>query len=273
MIVNKDIYKMIIEHYRLKLRDYKGQLDTELKLQDKVNKKLVLFKAFINDCVINYTYEELLAFTQPIKVNGIQIRRSRNTHYYTITDLQETMQLYININKTVRELKNKLESVQRLMSALTYPAFCFIVKEANPLIVDEIIKGKEFHMGYNLASIMVIHKKRCITKRARSAIDWGKSNKLKAQLIAEGKTPFNKETAPDGEKWFIYQEGSHGNYFRWVKKNVKIENSPIYKFKPVTGTGKDSVVTKLHVYNRLNPLNYLNYLKMEPKHGNVTSVE
>jgi len=220
-------------------------------------------KDFADQCIINYTFKQMLEFTQPIQVNNLQQIR-KGSHQYNIEDLRNALAIHISTLSTARKFKNKVETVDVLIKKLTYKVFLYAIKEFNECIIDEIIKGYTFHMGYSLSCITVMHKRRLI-----APVDWGKSNKCKAEIIKDGRTPYDKEHAPDGDKWLVRHDTTHANYYRWIKKNAKLSNVPFYKFKPNSSNRNiRGAIHRLHEYNNKNPLNYLNYQLIDT-HGKV----
>lgn len=111
-----------------------------------------------------------------------------------------------------------------------------VVKEFHQLISHEIVfKAYKYKFG-EIGEFSIVRDKR----RGKS-INWGASNKRKQEIIDSGQIPFNKETAPDGIKWFIYHEG---DYFKWhwYKSNTFVKNINVTSFRS-TRTNRVAVGT------------------------------
>jgi hypothetical protein len=70
-------------------------------------------------------------------------------------------------------------------------------------------------------------------------VDWGQTNKLKAELLSKGVSLYNKETNPTGTQYFIYKTNSHVNWFSWIKRPF-LPNTSLYSiiFPRHNNTGK-----------------------------------
>lgn len=107
---------------------------------------------------------------------------------------------------------------------ITYKEFYDVTREFNKMMSDEINKGYQFDTI--IGEFGVVKK-----DRVRRYIDWGSSNKKKMQLIEEGKIPFNKKTAPEGEDWLIYFTSTVNFTWKWIQAaSVKT----FYYFMPCT---------------------------------------
>ena len=95
--------------------------------------------------------------------------------------------------------------------------FVDICSEFNMMIIDYILDGKEFNMGYNLSTLSVVRMER---DPRNPGIDWGESNKYKAELLANGDELFDKDTG-DGVKWHIYYTTASILSTTGVKVSVK----------------------------------------------------
>lgn len=123
----------------------------------------------------------------------------------------------------------------------------------NKMVMDEILGGKEFEMGFNLSRIMVVRHKRDFTKRR---INWAASNALKNQILEEGGIPRSKEN-PEGENWLVYYTEDHYLHFYWHKLRCKVKNKMGYIFSPTRG--KVGNVQRLHALVEKDKLAHLNF--------------
>ena len=114
-------------------------------------------------------------------------------------------------------------------------------------------------MGFGLSSIRIRKK-----KRVRANIDWGTSNKNKERILAEGKVPFNKDSAPDGIKWLAYHTSDYEYWWYWNKAVSNVLHRTVYAFVPTAQSGKENVKlvgTKALLRKKLadNPYAHLNF--------------
>jgi hypothetical protein len=93
---------------------------------------------------------------------------------------------------------------------ISYKEFYRVVRLFHRLISSKIIDGYKFNSE---VGTIEIDKK----PRPGRMVDWGNSNARKQRIIAEGKIPFNKETAPNGEHWLCYFTDSTHYKWKWNK--------------------------------------------------------
>ena len=106
-----------------------------------------------------------------------------------------------------------------------------ICAEFNMGMIDYLLEGKEFNMGYNLSTLSIVRKDR---DPRNPRVDWGESNKYKAELLAEGQELYNNETG-EGVKWHIYYtDGEYLKYY-WRKGKCKVKNKSVYRFDATRG--------------------------------------
>lgn len=134
-----------------------------------------------------------------------------------------------------------------------------ICEEFNMLVIDMILEGKQFPMGYNLSNLSI---RRIERNPSKPTIDWWESNKYKQELLAEGKDLYNAETE-EGEKWFIYYTDPWYCKYHWQKSRCKLANKSAYRFTPTRGAkGNKEKLTRLL---KEDDLAYLRF----KKHGNI----
>lgn len=144
----------------------------------------------------------------------------------------------------------------------TYRNICNLFNER---VMDRMIyHGELFKLGYGLSRVGVIAVKRNFKKLT---IDWIKSNKRKAKLIAEGKTPYSKEN-PDGVEWFVYDNSDFFYSFWWDKQHCKVKNQIFYIFSATRGLKGNTQKLKRFIDNHLTPNQV--YINLELIHGKYT---
>jgi hypothetical protein len=141
---------------------------------------------------------------------------------------------------------------------LSYSEWSSIVQEFNEMAMNEIIlKGGKLNLGANLSTLSIGRIKR---NYHNQQVNWAESNKLKEQLLEEGKQLYDKETGK-GEKWIVYFTNDWYCRFYWNKGNCKIPNKSVYRF--VATRGKMGNKTKLKNLLRSDDLSYLSFRKLE----------
>jgi hypothetical protein len=130
--------------------------------------------------------------------------------------------------------------------------FVDICSEFNIMIIDYILDGKEFNMGSNLSTLSIVRMER---DPRSPAIDWGESNKYKAELIKQGKELYSKETG-QGVKWQLYYTDKEYLKYYWRKGKCKVKNKSVYRFDATRGIKGNKGKLKL-----IDELDYLKFKK------------
>lgn len=130
--------------------------------------------------------------------------------------------------------------------------FVDICSEFNIMIIDYILDGKEFNMGYNLSTLSIVRMER---DPRSPAIDWGESNKYKAELIKQGEELYSKETG-QGIKWQLYYTDKEYLKYYWRKGKCKVKNKSVYRFDATRGIKGNKGKLKL-----IDELDYLKFKK------------
>lgn len=141
---------------------------------------------------------------------------------------------------------------------LSYDVYRAIVCEFNKASLEQILEGRILELGTNLAAIGIAR-----VPRTGKRVDWVESNKLKEELIAEGKTPYHKERNPNGEKWYVYYTDDHYFRFHWDKYRCVIKNKTAYSFIPTQGPNGNS--RKLAKLLKDNPFAQNRFAIVKPK--------
>jgi|TARA_R110000851_G_scaffold79130_4_gene174358 hypothetical protein len=130
-----------------------------------------------------------------------------------------------------------------------------ICSEFNMMIMDYILEGKEFNMGYNLSTVSIVRKDR---DPRSPRVDWGESNKYKKELLSEGETIYDPITDL-GVKWHIYHTDSFYCKYYWRKGKCSVPNKSVYRFDATRGIkgNKEKLINLL----RTDDLAYLKFKK------------
>lgn len=139
-----------------------------------------------------------------------------------------------------------------------------VLSRFNRKASDAIIFGSFLNLGANLGYILIRKIKRNYDKPKP---DWGESNKIKAQLIADGKTPKDQKN-PNGEEWIKFYSDPWYLRWAWMKSTCRVKNQSVYAFAPTSNRSKkagDNSLEKLGnkgklvLANRKNPTLHLLY--------------
>ena len=133
--------------------------------------------------------------------------------------------------------------------SISKKVFVDICSEFNIMIMDYILSGKEFKMGHNLSTLSVVRMDR---DPRNPAIDWGESNKYKAELIANGDKLFDSESG-EGIKWHLYYTDREYLKYYWRKGKCTVKNKSVYRFDATRGVKGNK--------GKLKELDELDYLK------------
>ncbi len=132
-------------------------------------------------------------------------------------------------------------------------------------VSDQIIFGGMFNLQNTLGYVRIKKIKRNYKKLVP---DWGASNRLKAELLSQGKVP-KDGLHPEGEEWLVFFSDPWYLRWAWLKAGVcKAKNSSVYMFRPTANRSKtagDNTPAKLGnkgllvLANKLNPILHYNY--------------
>jgi len=118
-----------------------------------------------------------------------------------------------------------------------------ICEEFNMRIIEDILDGSTFNMGSNLSTLSIVKMER---DPRNPKIDWGESNKYKAELIRNGEELYDSEKGT-GTKWHIYYTDGYYCKFYWRKGRCRIPNKSVYRFDATRGIkgNKEKLITLL----------------------------
>lgn len=140
---------------------------------------------------------------------------------------------------------------------LSKEIFFTLCQEFNQEVMDKIIlEGERFPMGNDLSSISIGRIKRNYSNKQ---VDWAASNKLKKELLADGKELYNDKTG-EGHKWLVYFTNDWYCRFYWNKGRCKVPNKSAYKFVATRGAVGNK--TKLKDMLEEDELAYLKFEKL-----------
>lgn len=163
-----------------------------------------------------------------------------------------------NIKRYTREL-----AINQKVSKITYSKFYNILMETTAELRDFIIQtGGPIVMPLNLGNLSIVRKN--ITPRilengnATFPILWNESNKRRKEIEERGGTPYNGDTAPDGEKWLVYLTEGEFPYLIWSRSHY-FPMTRCWFFTPSNGT--NGFNAKLTAHRKADENNILVYSK------------
>lgn len=150
-------------------------------------------------------------------------------------------------------------------SEVTYWMYKEVLARFNKKASDAVIFGSLLNLGSHLGYILI---KKIRRNHRKLEPDWGESNRIRAKLIEEGKTPKDQDH-PDGEEWIKFYTDAWYLRWAWMKRHVcNAKNQSVYKFIPTSNRSKKAGENtldklgnkgKLVLANKLNPALHLTY--------------
>jgi hypothetical protein len=121
---------------------------------------------------------------------------------------------------------------------LGYEQFKSIIATFNYAVSQRVNEGYLFVLPHHLGTIKVIENKRKVKLSKRgdgvvAAVDWGTSNKIKAEILSRGGLPYREENGVGngGEKWLVYHTSPV--YYTIIRVvDLQLKNHSLYEFKP-----------------------------------------
>lgn len=251
MIELKTIYELYIGELVLKrnkiqdkLLEYLPKLETLTKLL--INKEEIIriyLELDLNTILSNTSEEKLKSIKYPI----IPIYDEGKIINFDI--LQLYIKQYTWVNKVITKHKKEIQNINTQI--IPFTTFTKIINKVNTKIIDRIVEENyEFNPLSSFGSLHVIKN-----ENHNLRVNWGESNKRKAELIAEGKIPYKKADAEsnpnyNGIKWLSYHP-SLDFFLQWSKIYTAIKLNPFlsdYTYKPARGI--NSIVSKLQIVKK-----------------------
>jgi hypothetical protein len=198
----------------------------------------------------------------------------------TRLDVSE-VQLWVSAYNRCIKIKWVLNDSKKhilFLRGITKCQYQFLLQNIYSQISNRILKGNAVHFGkMGVFSFLPIRTK-FDTNAIFRTIDWKATNIRKAELIAVGKIPYDKETAPDGIKYFMYNGKQDVRYMLMFRKKSKDVIPSEYHFKPAykgtptlrlaeTMNANDvynsylPIIDKLSILLKIDENYHLNYLK------------
>jgi len=143
-----------------------------------------------------------------------------------------------------------------------YDLFKDILLRFNSEILEHLLQGGVLQMKNKLSTLSIWRRKR---DPSITMVDWGTSNKIKKEILAEGNELYNEETGK-GEKWIVYFTDERYFRFRWFKDKCMVKNKSVYRFDPARGVLGKSPKERLTALVKNDDLAYLRFRSYD---GNI----
>lgn len=241
---------------------------------------------YIRNCIVNNRsdFEELgisidTLFANPYiayaKIKDLvdKGQLTRVAHYVKsyVTSLR-----YLTLHTLLFERLNK--------SLMPYEVYLKLLGWSNLEIAKHIVRGGYYVFG-NVGRLYIREKARTFLYNGvpvKLPVDWGTSNKYKANIIEQGKTPFNTIQQPDGIKWHVYHNSDYGYWFWWEKgpivnrgffkffpshftRRYNMKGVPFKSIEEILNTTEIGTMNKMLEMMRFDSTFYLNYRRPEKK--------
>lgn len=199
-------------HLRKAISIAQSSLDYCTDKLDKYRNVKSNYSVTIDD-ILNRPNSDGLAF---VSFKGIK-EATYETNGVGDKEIKHYLRLYILTHRKLIQYTNQLNKLK--LAIPPDSIFVAAIYNFNYNMIKEVLMGARFRLGHKVGSITVIEKERTtylegttITKN----INWNESFLNKQRLIAEGKTPYAKVTAPHGVKWFVYHDEPYTYWYKWT---------------------------------------------------------
>jgi len=142
------------------------------------------------------------------------------------------------LSATIRLFHSNNRLVKYKNMKMPYYSFNYLNTAVNNEMAKSILRGYNFNFGVgvvNMGTIKVQEIERKYNEDGTptdKSINWEESNLLKQALIADNIEVYNKETSPNGRKWFIYHTEPFVYYINWVISMYSHKMIKYFKFEP-----------------------------------------
>ena len=264
-INTSDIYIKYVSKLNLEcisLKKEKADLESS---KEYILKNLENYRDFIESfCTIKLDEIDKVTLSY---FNRTILQKKYEDHYSkdNLLDLElKTKRLvnaFVAVKKRLTEINERLIEIKKL--SVESSEFINILRSFNKSVIDEILRGYSFNLGYSLSYIKIVA--RDVSKRKKKKVDWGTSNKNKKEILLNGGVAYevlerDEEgkilTDNGGEHWIAYHNKTIEYLWHWAKGRAPFPNKYFYKFKPTyCGAANNGSVQKLRKIERENPEN------------------
>jgi chaperonin cofactor prefoldin len=265
-INTSEMFIKYIQKIKEETNNLKKEKENLINSKNYLLNNLSEYKDFLNN-FSTIKYDELEYLTHSYLTRSILQKRYENNNDLTEIEnkVKRQINMLIGIKRESIKIDERLDELKKQL--ISSSDFINILSTFNLTIVDEILKGYVFNLGYGLSYIRI--KRKDVSTRKHKKVDWGESNKKKKEILAENKLPYevlerNEEGKilidNGGEHWLIYHTKQIEFLWHWAKGRFPIANKFFYKFKPTyCGAGQNGCVQKLRQLEKENSNNLKYY--------------
>lgn len=254
MIINiNTIYSLYTEKINIKLNKLQFNVNDTISKRDNIQILLKRNEEFINN-YLNINLKELLLIdnikqTKNIKYPNIPVYyKGKKANFIAIKMYIDS---YVLLNQNIISCEKQIKNLKK--NIIPFKIFKFIIQEGNNFLISKVIE-ENYELNINgHFGIIKVTKNSSNKKR----VNWGVSNKNRAEIEKRGGIPYKKEDAlknPDykGEKWLVLHP-SEDLFLDWVRTYTARTFNPIlgdFTFKPARGKSEKSIVNKLSKFKK-----------------------
>lgn len=235
MLTNKDGYDIHIQYVESRLVKFNTRLKEITKNKNYLLKSILLFKSEyakggidIDDLV--YSNKHLYNLNTITKYN-----------FGTNTELLRSYIIAFMNNVKIEYMCIELIKQYALLK-VPYTFYMYVINELNTEYSTAILNGNIMNLSKGIGNLYIKEKFTDFNNPScGKGINWAASNEVKAKLIEEGLTPYDKKTAPNGIKWHV-KHLDDVTYWWWWEAG-SIAGRGCYKFEPtkfVNGLARNS---------------------------------
>ena len=251
-INTSEIYSRYCSSLNVEKNNLKEELKGLLNSKEYILNTLKEYSSFLNTfCTTTYENLENLNL---IYLNRSILQKKYENEFELVqveTKVKRLVNVLIEIKRRVKQIEDRLKEIETLI--VDSKVFVNVIGSFNSKIIESILKGYVFNLGYRLSYICI--KRKDISLRKRKKIDWGTSNKNKKEILERGGIPYEVLTRNEdgsiatdngGEYWLAYHNKSIEYLWHWAKGRAPFPNKFFYKFKPTyCGAANNGCVQKL----------------------------
>jgi len=201
--------------------------DKEFELNERLKATLTNTRAELRSLCARYNFlTPINTLFDTIKANTSE-NNTKKAHDLTIEDIKHIkhpllafkLRLYITLVNRYETSNNRL--LQYKLMKMPYSTFNNINSTVNSEIAKSILRGYNFKIGLgeikigNIAVEKIERKFDLAGHPLDRSVNWEESNTFKQALIEDGVEVYNKDTAPNGRRWFIYHDEPYIYYINW----------------------------------------------------------
>ena len=223
-----EIYTFYKKEYKRSLAEYKELYKTYSELIDGLQKEI-------------YTINNKLGIYEKdlIEADNIQLIKDKQGTTYSSTDgyIILLRGYYKKLYSAKLHAGTYRDRVLKLTTSfLTALEFKYIYKMYNFHMSNAVLMGyRKFYLGGILGRVVIDTFN---NKGRKRGIDWGESNKIKTELLKQGKTLYKETKNEDGtksnnggEKWLItYNHKDFDAFWKWKSMSSSLVKT--HRFKP-----------------------------------------